>query len=124
MMMTNGGIYWMFTWLMIIIATTVYYFIPIHYLGKKYEYVKFFLVFFSVYFLVMYITEMLLATVACDEVIKFIFAVFLIPALFLSHWLYRFRTIKKSRHLSFFLFFATICLFGNIILMFLTRGDM
>ena len=112
--------------LMLIIMTIAYYLCPARYLKKKNEYVKFFLVFFSAWFLLMFIAADVLlpifddARVSHSPDVKFMFMCLLIPALYFFHWIYQFKTVKKSQHLSFFLFFATLFLFVGSIVIFMT----
>jgi hypothetical protein len=80
---------------------------------KKNDYVKFFLWFFTCYLFLEGIISLLLLRVfpynriTHDNIILF-FILALCPALFVAHLLYPFKTIKRSQHLTFFLFFGSI----------------
>lgn len=78
---------------------------PSKIIEKKQEYVLFSLDFLSLYFtLFIVITNI----VKDHSFTHFLFWTLLFPVLFLFHLIYRFKTVKKSRHLSFFLLFLAI----------------
>lgn len=117
-MTTIPGFSFLMIALLLIFMTVCYYACPRKYLNKKYEYVKFFLVFFSCYFLIIGIiglTPLGYNNATGENNGSYFFLFFLSPTLFLSHWLYKFKTVKKSQNLSFFLFFATLYFFVGLI---------
>jgi hypothetical protein len=80
---------------------------------QKNDYVKFFLWFFVCYLFLEGITSLLLLRVfpydktTHDNILLF-FVLALCPTLFTAHLLYPFKTIQRSRHLTFFLFFGSV----------------
>jgi hypothetical protein len=80
---------------------------------KKNDYVKFFLWFFSCYLLLEGIFSLLLFRAlpydkTTHEYTLLFYVLALCPALFVAHLLYPFKTVKRSQHLTFFLFFASV----------------
>jgi hypothetical protein len=79
---------------------------------KKNDYVKFFLWFFICYLFLEGIISLLLYRVFSPDRTNGLYTIFsilaLCPTLFMAHLLYPFKTIKRSQHLTFFLFFASV----------------
>lgn len=108
MPISTGGVFFAGDWLMLIIITLAYYIFPVRVTGKKYEYIKFFLVFFSTYFLVCFLLKHIVffddrfLAVDPQAALRRTFLVFLFAALYVSHLLYRFKTVPKNKTLGFF----------------------
>ena len=113
-MFPSGGVFLIGDWLMLTLMTVVYFLLPSRFLPHKYEYVKFFLVFLSAFFLLLFIIGLITSN---REGVHMIFKFFGLPTLFVSHWLYKFKTVNKNKTLSFFLFFATLFLFVGVLAM-------
>lgn len=103
--MYSVGVFLAFDFLLFILMDIAYRLCPPKIIEKKQEYVLFSLDFLSLYFtLFIVITNI----VKDHSFTHFLFWTLLFPVLFLFHLIYRFKTVKKSRHLSFFLFFLAV----------------
>ena len=103
--MYSVGVFLAFDFLLFILMDAAYRLCPPKIIEKKQEYVLFFLDFLSLYFtLFIFITNI----VKEPSFSHFLFWTLLFPVLFLFHLIYHFKTVYKSRHLSFFLFFVAV----------------
>jgi hypothetical protein len=84
-----------------------YWMSPKSIITKKKDYVKFLLVYFAGYMTLNGITTLLFHHSKLYEV-NYVFILALAPTLFVAHLLYPFKTVQRSQHLSFFLFFASL----------------
>ncbi|OAV69752.1 hypothetical protein Barb4_01623 [Bacteroidales bacterium Barb4] len=82
-----------------------YYVVPERFIQKKHDYVKFILTFLSLFFLVFIVVTNLLNNRAATHMLE---GVTFVPALFIYHLLFPFKTVKRNQHLTFFLFFLTL----------------
>jgi hypothetical protein len=103
------GVFYAWDFLIVAVCAIVYLFCPPKIIAEKKEYVKFFLLFFSVYFFLFIVIINILKD---REATHMLFKVCVVPALFISHLFYPFKTEKKNQHLSFFLFFFSLCIIG------------
>lgn len=100
------GVFYAWDFLLLIIIAICYWCYPARFLEKKYDYVKFVLLFFSVYFLTFFVLRNI-----CnweDEMVHEIWWTLLFPCLWLGHRFYPFRLVKRSQHVDFFLFFLAL----------------
>lgn len=103
--MYSVGVFLAFDFLLFIFMDVAYRLCPPKIIEKKQEYVLFSLDFLSLYFTIfIFITNI----VKEHSFTHLLFWTLLFPVLFLFHLIYRFKTVKKNRHLSFFLFFLTV----------------
>lgn len=89
--------------------TVAYLLCPKRFIGKRLEYVKFFLYFLSGYFLLFLAIANLVEN---RDFTHHLFGICFGLALFVCHCLYPFREVKRSKHLSFFLFWIGLYFFG------------
>jgi hypothetical protein len=97
----------------LLFTTICYWIAPKSIIAEKQEYVKFFLIFFTIYFALDGIVTLALTRVFnfsySDVKGMWIFSVLsLCPLLFIFHLLYPFKEAKRNQHLTFFLFFASL----------------
>lgn len=107
------GVFYAWDFLFLIIATLFYYYSPACFIKEKQEYVKFALLFFTVYFFVFIVLKNLYEW--SDLITHEMWWTFLFPCLWLGHYFYPFHSVKRNQHLNFFLFFAAfyaIALYG------------
>jgi hypothetical protein len=89
-------------------------------LPKKNEYVKFFLIFLSIYFFIIQVigffrSDMPNFAISGEDprdFLKFLFVICFCPALLIANLVYPFKTVKRSRPLSFFLLLFSLCSIG------------
>ncbi|MDR1455265.1 MAG: hypothetical protein LBJ01_06410 [Tannerella sp.] len=109
------AVFFAFDFLMIPLLTVAYYAAPERFIGEKYDYVKFILTFLSIFFLVFIV----ITNIANNRAVTHMFAgITFVPALFIYHLLFPFKTVKRNRHLTFFLFFLTLfeCVLGALLM--------
>jgi hypothetical protein len=110
--MYTVGVFYAWDWLALIVIAVAYFLCPKRFLEEKKEYIKFFLLFFSAYFFLFLIIRNLPLGGFNRNGIHWLFWIFLTPIMFVAHWLYPFRKTKRSKHLSFFLFFLAFFIVG------------
>jgi len=115
--MYSVGVFYAWDFLAILIVTVTYLLCPSSIIEKKDEYVKFFLLSLSVLFLLFIVITNIICN---DGMTHFLFKVSIIPFLFLTHLIYPFKSVRRSQHLNFFLFFLSIYVIGVNSLMILT----
>lgn len=111
------GVFYAWDFLAVIFTTIAYFACPARILNEKNEYVKFFLLFLSVFFLVSLIVKNIIPEQQFANSLV-LFGIF--PLLFLAHLIYPFKTVKRNQHASFFLFFAALyaLVLGGILIFF------
>lgn len=113
--MYSVGVFYAWDFVAVVMVTIAYFLCPSKIIEKKNEYVKFFLSFFSIIFLVFII----LTNIICnEEITHLLFKMSIAPLLLIANLLYPFKTVKRNQHLNFFLFFISlysIGLYGLII---------
>jgi uncharacterized membrane protein YoaK (UPF0700 family) len=103
--MYSVGVFHAWDFLMVIILTGSYFVCPKNIIEKKNEYIKFFLVFLSIFFFVFIIVTNVIQD---EDITHSLVYITLIPALFCFHMLYPFKTIKRNQNLNFFLLFLSL----------------
>jgi hypothetical protein len=94
-----------------IVLYAAYCLAPVRMLGgRKYEYVKFFLLFFGLWLPILFCIKQLIGGRDGMDIAAAMFRGVTIPLLWLAHRLYPFKTVSRNRHLSFFLGIITIIL--------------
>ena len=114
------GIFFVFDILAVWLITICYLFCPKSILPRKNEYVKFFLLFLSIYFFIIQIVSFLRGNMPNFAVsgenprdfLMFLFVMGFCPALLIANLVYPFKTVKRSRHLSFFALLISLCSLG------------
>lgn len=107
--MYTVGVFYAWDWLALTGITIAYLLCPKRFIGEGLEYVKFFLYFLSGYFLLFLVIANLSKN---EDFTHYLFGICFGLALFGSHCLYPFRKVKRSKHLSFFLFWIGVYFFG------------
>jgi membrane-bound metal-dependent hydrolase YbcI (DUF457 family) len=103
--MNSVGVFIAWDFLFVLLITVAYYYSPKRFIEKKNDYVKFSLSFLSVYFLLFIV----LTNIINDRGITHtIFGIAFVPALYVYHLLFPFKTVKRNQHLNFFLFFIAL----------------
>ena len=108
------GVFYAWDFLVLIAMTVCYWHCPIRFIEKKQEYVKFALLFLSVYFFIFLVLRNICGWE--DAVVHEVWWVLLFPCLWLGHRFYPFRAVRRNQHLNFFLFFMAlyvIILYGS-----------
>ncbi len=103
-------------------VTVCYVLCPKSIIERKNEYVKFFLVFLSVYYLAIQAICFLLRAVPNHAISGedprslplALFALGFSPALLLANLVYPFKTVRRSQHLSFFAFLISLLTIGFV----------
>ena len=116
------GVFFAFDALAVWFITAYYLLCPKSIIAKKNEYVKFFLLFLSAYFLLFLILRFVLVSpqepnlpsMSPKNLLAFLFYLGFCPALFVANLIYPFKTVKRSQHLSFFTFLFSLCSIGII----------
>jgi hypothetical protein len=114
------GIFFVFDILVVWFITACYLLCPKSIVGNKNEYVKFFLIFLSIYFFIIqavafFRQDMVNFAISGEDPRDFLMFLFIMgfcPALFIANLVYPFKTVKRSRHLSFFTFLISLCSIG------------
>ncbi len=114
------GVFFPFDVLAVWFITICYLLCPKFIIERKNEYLKFFLLFLSAYFLLFLIVRFLLGIFQDYNIpeksprsfLLFLFAMGFCPAMFIANLIYPFKTVKRSQHLSFFLFLFSLCCIG------------
>jgi len=102
--MYSVGLFYAWDFFALIILTVSYIYAPDYILDKKKPYITFILTFLSIVFTVFLI---LYNIIQDREVAHMLFLISLCPLLFIYHLVYPFKKVKRSKHLSFFLFFLS-----------------
>lgn len=120
--MYTVGLFYAWDFLGWIIMTLAYVYVPASIIREKNEYISFFLKYlsavFTLFVIVMNVTHN-------KEFTHALFWVAFFPLLFIFHRFFRFKTVQKNQHLTFFLFFLSffiLALRGSILLAFLFSG--
>jgi hypothetical protein len=101
------GVFSIFLAVFLGVMVGCYWICPKSIIAEKKDYVKFSLIYLAAYLALNGITTLLFHPGKWDEV-NGIFILALIPTLFVAHLLYPFKTVQRSQHLNFFLFFASL----------------
>jgi hypothetical protein len=102
--MYSVGLFYAWDFLGWIIMTIAYVYSSASVLREKNEYCAFFLKFFSFAFTLFVIIMNVLTN---TELTHILFWITICPLLFIFHQVFPFKKIKRSQHLSFFLFFIS-----------------
>jgi len=103
--MYTVGLFYAWDFLGWIIMTIAYLHAPASILREKNEYIAFFLKYISAVFTLFVI----IMNITCnEEFTRALFGVAVFPLLFIYHRFYKFKTVQKSQHLNFFLFFLSL----------------
>lgn len=103
--MYTVGVFYAWDFLILILMTLIYFYCPSKYINKKNEYIKFFLVNFSIYFSLVLVFYNISRNM---ELSHFLFFTFLLPFTYCTHLFYPFKEVKRNQNLNFFLFFLSI----------------
>lgn len=118
--MIMPGVFFPFDCFAVWFIAACYFLCPKSIIAKKLEYVKFFLLFLSIYLLLFLILRNVLGSPqdynlpgkSPKDLLMFLFALGFCPALCVANLVYPFKTVKRSQHLSFFLFMISLCSVG------------
>lgn len=120
--MYTVGLFYAWDFLGWIILTLAYLYAPASILREKSEYISFLLKYLSAVFTLFVI----IMNITCNkEFTHALFWLVLFPLLFIYHLRYKFKTVQKNQHLTFFLFFLSffmLALKGTILLAFMISG--